>query len=1105
MNTKPDSGTTSLQGTDSATDRKPVRVRDLPENAEALHGLLDTRTVASLLEELPPGLLTGDRFTLKGVLGRGAQGVVLRLFDRDCGREIALKLPRQRQPPARKLARFIREAQIQAQLEHPGIIPVHDIMVLPDRTIGYVMRSINGDDLRTWAHKHPEATIFDRLTIFLTACDCLAYAHGKGVIHRDLKPQNILVGDYGQVLICDWGLAKVTAIDDIVISDDSLPLANPDFTNEGLAVGTPAFMSPEQAAGDSHIVDERSDIYSLGVILYELLTGQSPYAAIPIEESLIAVVERGNFPQPSTIKRKDGSTAPAPLMAIVDRAMSYRPRERYENVAALIKDLRRYLSGLSVEAYNEPPWEGIYRMWRNHRTAALTGLGVFVAAIIAGGAMLSLNAQRNAERAATLKEQALLAEARGDYTTARDQWMRYRELFPNSTEAIEKSQECALKFEQATERAKELAQLEAVIAQCEDRLVKAERDLTANDPTLLPQIGRYLDQSFSLLPGITGYEEIDTRIANLRERLQEALSLRETRSTEAEQARLQAQMSVLLTAAKEALDNAALDEAEQLLEQAAMLPIQSSALRVLQNKLQEAQVAQATAKRHADALVALNRARDQLAAHSFVAATALAQESLNLHATGAALELLQSIEPRRQAWLEQQDRDRADALIERFLLHMSRPDWQRASAGALLDEAGRIYPKHPQLPLLWQQLDSQDNQRKREQVSAIMAQHDKVRDQPASTRYLLLREAEHILPNHPPTRRELADFHHEQLQKHVRDGNENAARISAAQGKEYDDDQRYELAFAYEGELRIEGDTAGWTFESADTADIHALSPLQAITAGRCILRHELDTAIALRVYPGERRTVQLPPGLPAKTIGTTRVIPVAFGQDVVYFSEREVTGEEYLTFLNDPQIRAMIDDRDTTGMILAPRTSIDDEDGLWPRKRGVLRTLGEFTPDVVDRRRPIRCISYQDVTTYIAWRQRRDGIAWRLPTHNEWQLAAGNQDGSQFPTGADIDLKNIASAHNSSKGLPAAGSFQADRSSTGLLDMAGSVSEWTSTKADLLEPIRVVCGGHWQALQPTLFRTNYQTGVDERLVEQWLGFRLVVDVVDGQPKTLNR
>ena len=520
----------SISQTTDIDDDKPVRVRDLPANSAALHGLDDPRELASMLETLPPGLLAGDRFTLKGVLGRGAQGVVLRLFDRDCGREIALKLPRQREPTERKLARFIREAQIQAQLEHPGIVPVHDIIMLPDRTVGYVMRCIDGDELRDWLKKNPESTLFDRLQIFLTACDCLAYAHGKGVIHRDLKPQNIMVGDYGQVMVCDWGLAKVRSLDDLPGYDDVSVTVERDFTSEGLAVGTPSFMSPEQAAGDSHLVDERSDIYSLGVILFELLTGHSPYKSVPIEDSLINVVAEGRYPIPSSIEHKHHNQAPAALMAIVDRAMSYRAGERYANVAELSEDLRRYLSGLSVLAYNEPPWEGAVRWWRNHRTAATTGLGVTIAAVATVALILHGIHSSNIKRAEELKTLALAAEQNGNYIAAHSHWLRIDDLLQDSPEVIRQVQRVNSLMQQEQARQDRITELNAVLTRCEEWLDEAKAELVLVGDGDLEKAKRLLDQTYDLLPGNSDEPVIDQRLARLRQRWQEAFTLREQRA-----------------------------------------------------------------------------------------------------------------------------------------------------------------------------------------------------------------------------------------------------------------------------------------------------------------------------------------------------------------------------------------------------------------------------------------------------------------------------------------------------------------------------------------------------------------------------------------------
>jgi serine/threonine protein kinase/WD40 repeat protein len=360
-----------------------------------------------------PAKSSDGRFVIVRPHAKGGLGEVFVALDEELNREVALKaISASRAQDAVSRARFVQEAEITGRLEHPGIVPVYSYGEHQDGRPYYAMRFIRGETLKqaiqrfhnTKPAEDGSHTLALRklLGAFLTVCQAIHYAHSRGILHRDLKPDNIMLGKFGETLVVDWGLAKPidqreSAADLTERSLGETPLrpvsgSGSVETQAGSAIGTPGYMSPEQAAGRHDLIGPAIDVYGLGATLYCLLTGTAPFAGDDVPE-VLERVRKGDFRPPRTVNTR---VAP-PLEAICLKAMALAPKERYASAQDLAEDLEHWLADEPVKAYPEPRRSRLARWSRRHKPLVAGAAALLLTAVVALSLGLVLLGRANTE------------------------------------------------------------------------------------------------------------------------------------------------------------------------------------------------------------------------------------------------------------------------------------------------------------------------------------------------------------------------------------------------------------------------------------------------------------------------------------------------------------------------------------------------------------------------------------------------------------------------------------------------------------------------------------------------------------------------------------
>ncbi|RME73964.1 MAG: serine/threonine protein kinase [Planctomycetota bacterium] len=351
---------------ESSEEMEAIQLEPLPYTAQETIGLQIGSTVG--------------KYKILGEIGKGGMATVYEAWDSQLKRTVAMKVLTMAKRGKKAMTRFIAEAQATSQLQHPNIIAIHDIGWTPNRLPYFTMDIVKGHSLESvinhLALGDPDfIQIYPRIRlvqIFLKICEGLSFAHSKGVIHRDIKPQNIMVGPFGEVYIMDWGLAKFLKSSASGVWTERQEQVW--VTQEGAVVGTPTYMAPEQAKGEVEKVDERTDVYALGAILYELLTLRPPFLSDTIEETYHRVLnEAPHHPKAVSL----GPPPPDELSAIALKALSKSRQSRYASVAEMKQDVQRYLDGEPLLAMPDNLWRKSQRWLLKNQVPLLMGLVLF--------------------------------------------------------------------------------------------------------------------------------------------------------------------------------------------------------------------------------------------------------------------------------------------------------------------------------------------------------------------------------------------------------------------------------------------------------------------------------------------------------------------------------------------------------------------------------------------------------------------------------------------------------------------------------------------------------------------------------------------------------
>ncbi len=537
----------------ASTHEEPLSLEFAEEQPQA--GIsLDTRTLLSLDGRGTSGggvavksRLESDlgRYDIKREFARGGMGRILLARDNDIGRDVALKelLPeliaggtRIGTMPAGSADgsgdgtedRFLREAKVTGQLEHPNIVPVYEIGERSDGSCYYTMKYVRGKTMAARMREiRKDETLSDEqksqerlklLDSFIAVCNAMAFAHSRGVIHRDIKPENVMLGDFGETMLLDWGLARVKNQKDYAvknrpkernISDSLRESADASKTQDGYIIGTPAYMPPEQGRGDQDEIDERSDIYSLGAMLYEILAGSPPFEGPTAGLVLQAMLT--SAPAPLLTRNK---FCPPELCAVVERAMAREKKDRFKTAMELSAQVQAFRDGRTLSVYHYSAMQLMRRYIARHRAmVSVIAAGLFLAlagSIYAAGSLwnetiAARDARLEAERA---RDNAKLALDEANKEEQAEQTLKRRQQEARAAALLSRKAEI-----QALKSTVESIRIDSLRADVQERVTRYERKKEEGSIAAIPAPERRENQV--ILSSLVGYISARESLLNL--------------------------------------------------------------------------------------------------------------------------------------------------------------------------------------------------------------------------------------------------------------------------------------------------------------------------------------------------------------------------------------------------------------------------------------------------------------------------------------------------------------------------------------------------------------------------------------------------------------
>jgi serine/threonine protein kinase/WD40 repeat protein len=417
----------------------------------------DANLDQGLIERIAKNCVPIERYQRPREIARGGMGSIQRVWDSDLRRYLVMKVMLQpgdrdpsasgRPPDSRQLTRFLEEAQITGQLDHPAIVPVHDLGLDQDGRLYFTMPLVKGQDLgaviRDLRKGEGDWTVGRLVSALLKAMEAVSFAHNRGVIHRDLKPENIMVGRFGEVYVMDWGLARVLTGDERDVaeslgkpkttiellqqrrkrrqaarelepqtvrtdrSDDSRGRTSSVATLDGDMIGTPGYMSPEQARGERREIGPRADVWSMGAVLYQVLTGYMPYNDPQSRSTTTSLIERVLNDRPVPVSKLAPPETPQELVAICEKAMAWEPDQRYGTMVEMTADVQAFLEGRVVSAYDTSALAQV-RTWIKRNQLAAGLIATILLGTLLGAGLMFVQQERNLVRLS--EEQAKLEE-----------------------------------------------------------------------------------------------------------------------------------------------------------------------------------------------------------------------------------------------------------------------------------------------------------------------------------------------------------------------------------------------------------------------------------------------------------------------------------------------------------------------------------------------------------------------------------------------------------------------------------------------------------------------------------------------------------------------